>query len=101
MAEIELATVAQTVGAAVVYSLLFYLKKKAGDTNGDVSFDYYKIGATIVVGAFVGVSYALAGSPLDSEALTTQLVAMGGTVALVEGVLKTVYRAVVKQSRSV
>lgn len=90
MAEIQLAGIGMAVVSSIVYSLVFYIKKRP--TDAEEFFQPKKVLATIVVGVVVGISLQLSGTDLSQETLQTQLTAYAGTVALVESVIKTIIR---------
>lgn len=78
------------MGSALVYSFLFYAKKRVGkDKQG---LDVKKLTATLIVGAMIGAFYGFYGIPLDKPTIMEQLATYAGTIALVEAGIKTVYR---------
>lgn len=81
--------VGQAALMAAVYSVLFYAKARQQE---DAEFDPTKFGATLLVGVAVGVSIALGGGELFQGTIETKLASYAGVVALVETVLKPVYR---------
>ncbi len=90
---------AETVGIAIlsalIYSVVFYAKHyfKPGKPE---PFDPTKLGATLLVGAVLGVIFYAGGVGITAEAVEMQLIAYAGIVALVESVLKLVYRGIKK-----
>lgn len=78
--------------AAVLYSLIWWAAKNVDPTKPSPAFDFFSLGATVVIGAFVGAYATLAGSPLSQLSLETQLAANGAVIAIIEKVLKTLYR---------
>ena len=88
-------TVAYAIVAALAYSLIFYVKKAVREKNPP-EFDYTKLGATLVVGLVIGIVFYIGGVPIATEAVETQLIAYAGVVALVESILKLIYRAIKK-----
>ena len=76
---------------AAVYSLLFYVKQRAKKENPE-AFDPTKFGATVLVGAGIGVSLALAGVEITQGRVVDSLPMYVGVIAIVESVLKTVWR---------
>ena len=90
-------TIITAILAAIAYSLIFYVKKYYKETNPE-SFDPTKLLATILVGLIVGVAMHFTGDPLSQETLQNQLVAYTGIVAIVETLLKSLYRAIAKVS---
>jgi len=87
-------TVLIAVLAAAIYSATSYLKKHMKDDPEN--FDPVKFAATLIVGAIVGFSMWTSGIPITQEAVETQLVAYAGLVAIVENVIKVIYRAFTK-----
>ena len=88
---------AETVGIAVisalVYSVIFYCKK-AMKPDKPPEFDYMKLASTLIVGLIIGIAFCLSGLAITAEAIEVQLIAYAGVVALVESILKIIYRAV-------
>jgi len=81
--------------SALVYSLVFYAKKRA--KSGAESLDFKKLTATLAVGVVVGAAYGYYGIPITQPSVTEQLATYAGTIALVESGIKTLYRAVKQQ----
>ena len=75
------------VVAAIVFALSGYLKSAK-----DEEFDATKFGATILVGALVGVVLYVKGAAITEEAVATQFAAYAGIVVILENALKTVVR---------
>lgn len=86
--------IALAVASAAVYSLVFYAKTKASDP--DEEFNKFKFGATLIVGIGVGVSFQLSGVDFNQQDIANQLAAYAGTVALLESMLKVVWRQFLK-----
>lgn len=78
-------TIASAVGASLLYSAVFYAKKRA--RSGE-PFNAKKMGATLLVGLGVGLAAAYAGDPLSQTSLEARLAALTGVVALLESLLK-------------
>lgn len=78
------------VVSALIYSVIFFVKKREGDSNKQ--FDYFKLGATLIVGLGVGLSIHLSGIDLTQVAFEQRIVMYTGTIALVESILKTLVR---------
>lgn len=76
--------------SAASYSIIFYIKKKESFDPED--FNKFKFGSTLLVGLSIGGVLVYTGSPITQEAIETQLVAYAGITALVESILKFVYR---------
>jgi len=93
--------VLQTVGmallASLAYSLTFYVKKT--EKIEPETFNSTKFISTMIVGAFVGVSMELSGATLAFTSFEAELAAMAGTIAVVESVLKAIYRKVDQRSQ--
>ena len=78
--------------AAILYSLIWWASKNVDPTKPSESFDFMSLGATVLIGAFVGAYATLAGSPISQMGIETQLAASGAIIAVIEKVLKTLYR---------
>ena len=78
--------------AAILYSLIWWASKNVDPTKPSESFDFINLGATVLIGAFVGAYATLAGSPISQMSIETQLAANGAVIAVIEKVLKTLYR---------
>ena len=50
------------------------------------------LGATVLIGAFVGTYATLTGSPVSQMSIETQLAANGAVIAVIQKVLTTLYR---------
>jgi len=87
---IEIQAVILAAFSAAGYSLAFYVKKRA-KKNPD-NFNPYKLASTVIVGVFVGISLQLSGVDFGQEQLAAEIGTYTGTVALLESVLKTLYR---------
>lgn len=84
-----------SIGSAILYSAAFYIKKVSRD-DGE-QFDKFKLAATIVVGAAVGIGYQMSGIDFTQQEISTKVAMYAGTVALVESGLKTVWRKYLKK----
>ena len=91
-----------TIGAATaaVYSLLFFAKKHVDkDRDGELDpdalekFSPYKFGATVVVGASIGIALTIFGLDFSQETVAEMLSAHVGLVVLVESLIKLVVRS--------
>ena len=78
--------------AAILYSLIWWTAKNIDPTKPSPDFDFLNLGATVLIGAFVGAFAILSGSPLNQMGIETQLAASGAIIAVIEKVLKTLYR---------
>lgn len=97
MTEFQLATVGTALLASVIYSFAFYAKSTQ-DLDPE-NFQPKKFIATLLVGAVVGVSMELGGGALAFESFQTELAAMAGTIAIVESLIKAIYRSVKKKTQ--
>lgn len=79
-----------SAGSAAVYSMVFYVKKRA--SKGEVKFNPFKLAATVGVGAVIGGIYAVSGMEFTRGEIATQLTTYAGTVALVETMIKAAWR---------
>lgn len=89
---IELQQILLAAISAAGYSLVFYIKKRAKESPD--SFDPYKLASTVVVGIAVGISFGLSGVDFGATDIQNQIAMYAGSVAVVESVLKTLYREV-------
>jgi len=78
--------------AAVLYSIIWWSAKNIDPTKSSQGFDFLSLGATVIIGAFVGAYATLAGSPVSQMSIETQLAANGAVIAVIEKILKTMYR---------
>jgi hypothetical protein len=85
------------VGSALAYSLVFYAKNRAGDPE---DFKPKKLLATLIVGLAVGIGYGLAGVEITQELIFAQLSMYAGTTALVESIIKAIYRQIKEGSNA-
>lgn len=90
MIEGQLGQVLTAVLGALVYSIVFFVKQK-GDELPE-NFNPTKFVATIVVGVLVGTTFALSGQDLEFAAFHEEMLMYAGTVALVESILKTMWK---------
>lgn len=79
--------------AAVIYAGTGY-SKNAARARGDVPFDPVEFGATLLVGAIVGVVLGLSGLHPTEAIITEQLAAYAGIVSIVTMALKGAVGAV-------
>lgn len=84
-------TMVLAVIAAIMYAGTQFIKKNMDPEKPQV-FDFNKFGATIVVGAGVGLLFGYSGIIPSESTLVEQLVAYSGTTAIVENVLKIGWR---------
>lgn len=88
-------TLVASVMGAGVYSVVFYYKNHE-DPEDPENLEPKKMLATLVVGLGVGVSFALTEQNLTFMAFEEQMAAYAGIVAVVESVIKTVYKSLKK-----
>ena len=89
---VEFQPLITAIFAAVLYSLIWWAAKNVDPTKPSPAFDFFSLGATVLIGAFVGAYATLAGSPLTQMSIETQLAANGAVIAVIEKILKTMYR---------
>lgn len=76
--------------AGMVYASVVFARRRNIDAE---DFDVVKFVATALVGAGVGVSLALAGSPVEAASFETRMAAYAGLTVVVEQLLKHAYEA--------
>lgn len=81
-----------SIGAAVLYSLLWYCRKVVDPTKPTPEYNLWELGSTILVGAVIGGLSVLSGLELTQVGLETQLAAYGFVIAAVEQVGKAIVR---------
>lgn len=90
-----LETIVLAIVSAILYAGSAFMKKNFNHDNPQ-SFDTTKFASTLLVSAVIAVSMIAAGINTVTEAdIATQLALYAGMVALVENVIKAVYRKVV------
>lgn len=89
---VEFQPLVTAIFAAVLYSVIWWASKNVDPTKPSENFDFMSLGATVVIGAFVGAFATLAGSPVSQMSIETQLAANGAVIAVIEKILKTMYR---------
>jgi len=89
---IEFQPLITAIFAAVLYSVIWWASKNIDPTKPSESFDFMSLGATVLIGAFVGAYATLAGSPLTQMSIETQLAANGAVIAVIQKILTTLYR---------
>ena len=89
---VEFQPLVTAIFAAVLYSLIWWASKNVDPTKPSESFDFMSLGATVLIGAFVGAYATLAGSPISQMSIETQLAANGAVIAIIQKVLTTLYR---------
>ncbi|MCK9592336.1 MAG: hypothetical protein M0Q91_10060 [Methanoregula sp.] len=80
------------VGAAVLYSLLWYCRKVIDPTKPTPQYNVWELGSTVTVGIVIGIISVLSGLELTQVGLETQLIAYGFIIAAVEQVGRAIYR---------
>jgi hypothetical protein len=89
---IEFQPIFISVGAALIYSLLWYSRKVIDPTKPTPSYDLWQLGATLLIGGGIGVVSIISGVDLTQIGVETQLAAYGGIIAVVEQVGKALFR---------
>ena len=89
---VEFQPLITAIFAAVLYSLIWWASKNIDPTKPSESFDFMSLGATVLIGAFVGAYATLAGSPLTQMSIETQLAANGAVLAVIQKILTTLCR---------
>lgn len=89
---IEFEIIIASVFAGVLYSVLWWGAKNVDPTKPSPAFDWFSLVSTAIIGAGVGIAAALSGSPITQIGIETQIAALGAIIAIIEKVLKTLYR---------
>ena len=89
---VEFQPLITAIFAAVLYSLIWWASKNIDPTKPSENFDFMSLGATVLIGAFVGTYATLTGSPVSQMSIETQLAANGAVIAVIQKVLTTLYR---------
>ena len=66
---VEFQPLVTAIFAAVLYSLIWWASKNVDPTKPSENFDFMSLGATVVIGAFVGAFAILAGSPVSQMSI--------------------------------
>lgn len=83
--------------SAILYAGSAFMKKNF-DHDNPQSFDVTKFTSTLVVAAVIAVTMITTGITTITEAdIATQLAAYAGLIAVIESVLKAIYRKVYDQ----
>ncbi len=80
------------VGGALIYSLLWYSRQVIDPTKETPKFDPWKMGATLVIGACIGLVSVITGIEISQAGIEAQLTSYGFLIAAVEQVGKALYR---------
>ncbi len=86
---VELITVGYAILAAIVYAVFGYLKSTTQE-----GFEPTKFLSTIAIGAIIGVVFAFSGLQVTQEAVAIQLAAYAGLTAVIEDVVKSIWRRI-------
>jgi hypothetical protein len=86
----QLVTIGSSMASAAVYSMVFYAKKRL--SKDKQKLDIKKFLATVIVGAGVGAAFATQGVPINQASVGEKLAMYAGTVAIIESLLKSVFR---------
>ena len=92
---IEFQPIFLSVGAALLYSLLWYARQVVDPTVQTPVYDFYKLGATLIVGAGVGIVALASGVDISQTGIEAQLAAYGFVIAAVEQVGRAFYRKII------
>lgn len=83
----ELLTAAEGAAYAAVYAALWYARRRQHENE---DFDPAKFGATVVLGAALGVAMALAGDPLSQADIEAKLVVYAGLLTVLTPIIRMV-----------
>lgn len=89
---IEFQPVIVAVAAALLYSLLWFSRQVVDPTKETPKFDPWKMGATLVIGACIGLVSVITGIEITQAGIEAQLTSYGFLVAVVEQVGRAIYR---------
>lgn len=89
---IEFQSVIVAVAAALLYSLLWFSRQVVDPTKETPKFDPWKMGATLVIGACIGLVSVISGIEITQAGIEAQLTSYGFLVAVVEQVGRAIYR---------
>ena len=89
---IELEPIFTAIIAGMLYSVLWWGAKNVDPTKPSPSFDWFSLASTALIGAGVGIAAVLSNSPVTQMSIETQLATLGAVTAIIEKVLKTLYR---------
>ena len=89
---IEFQPVIVAVAAALLYSLLWFSRQVVDPTKETPKFDPWKMGATLVIGACIGLVSVISGIEITQAGIEAQLTSYGFLIAAVEQVGKALYR---------
>ena len=89
---IEFQPVIVAVAAALLYSLLWFSRQVVDPTKETPKFDPWKMGATLVIGACIGLVSVITGIEISQAGIEAQLTSYGFLVAVVEQVGRSIYR---------
>jgi len=89
-----LETIVFAMIAAVMYAGSQFVKKWPGDNPED--FDWYKFGATVILGGLIGIAVALKGDVVDQTNVELQIFLFAGATAIIENSIKIVVRFIRK-----
>ena len=89
---IGLEIILTAVFSGILYSLIWWSAKNIDPTKESQSFNWGSMVATAIIGVFVGVFAVISGSPITQMGIETQLAANAAIIAVIEKILKTLYR---------
>ena len=89
-----LGTIVFAMIAAAMYAGSQFVKKWPGDKPEE--FDWYKFGATVVLGGLIGTAASLKGDVVDQTSIELQLFLFAGATAIIENGIKIVVRFIRK-----
>lgn len=88
---------ALAIVSAAVYSIVFFFKKYASDNPEE--FKWKKLLATLIVGVVIGAVYGYMGFDITQMLIFEQLAMYAGTIAIVESIIKIIWRTYKKNKR--
>lgn len=85
-----LGTIVFAMIAAIMYASSQFIKKWPGDNPEN--FDWYKFGATVILGGLIGIAASLNGAIVDQTNVELQIFLFAGATVIIENSIKIVVR---------
>ena len=85
----ELSSIVLAMIAGAGYGVLFFFKSQQSSED---TFDYSKLGATVLLAALIGAALGAVGNPVTQATIDLQIAAYVGYIAVLETMLKLIWR---------